>query len=56
VDWAEANSPEFIQQEYSAKEHAKGNPEVNVGCDGSEHVAGIKLGLVRQSWGLEIKL
>jgi hypothetical protein len=56
VGWAEANSPEFVQQEDSANEHTKGNPEVDVGCDGSEHVAGIKLGLVRQSWGLEIKL
>jgi len=56
ADWAEVNSPEFVQQEDSANEHAKGNPEVNVGCDGSEHVAGIKLGLVRQSCRLEIKL
>jgi len=54
--WAQGNSPEFIQQEYSAKEHAKGNPEVNIGCDGSEHVAGIMLGLIRQSRSLEGKL
>jgi hypothetical protein len=56
ADLAQVSSPEFIQQEYSAEEHAEGNPEVNIGCDGSEHVAGIMLGLVRQSLGLEIRL
>jgi hypothetical protein len=56
ADWAQVSSPEFVQQKYSAKEHAKGNPEVNVGCDGSEHVAGITLGLVRQSAASKGKL
>jgi hypothetical protein len=48
-------SPELIQQEDAAKEDAKGNPEMNVGCDGPEQVAGIVLVLIRQSCGLGVK-
>jgi hypothetical protein len=48
-------SPELIQQQDAAKEDAKGNPEMNVGCDGAEQITGIVFGSIRQSCGLGVK-
>lgn len=49
------SSTELIQEEDPAEEHAKRNPEMNVGCNGTEQTAGSLVGWVRQYCGLGMK-
>ena len=45
--WIRAYSPELIQQEHPGEQDAKGNPEMDVGCNGAIQVA-VSFASVRQ--------
>jgi len=55
ASWLRLNSTQLIQKEDSAEEYAQRNPEMNVGCDRAEQIAGSRVGGVRQYCGLGMK-
>jgi hypothetical protein len=55
ANWLGLKSTQLIQKEDSAEEHAEGNPEMNVGGDGTAQIAGSGVGWVRQYCGLGMK-
>jgi hypothetical protein len=52
--WIRPYSPEPIQQEHSAEQDTKGDPEVKVGCNGAIQVS-VSFASVRQYCGLTVE-